>query len=214
MKKSESILLIATVGLGVVLAASQLPGKGRGGSIQVATGGSKAAMGGPQAAWRQGVTLELLVAKRAPLTPLPPTLRNPFRPVSERGVTDELGVGIRVTAIFGDGEGGDERLSALVRGSLIKADDAGVATVWVKRSEAGLPELLHGKRVRQGDTIGPLRVVYVGRRGVVLLYEGEQIPLKLHAQGADGAGSGAGRGSDSSGTRPTGTDTENPLRVE
>ncbi len=189
MKTTESILLIATVGLGVVFAATQLPGKGRGQAGQ-GPGASTPGADSSRAAPRPTPTIELLVAKRASLKPLPPTLRNPFRPVANGTAEDMVEIGIRVTGIFGDNHGGDGRLSALVRGTLIGAEhDASLSVVRIKRGEPGLAELLTGKRVREGDTIGCLRVGYVSQRGVVLLYGEERIPVRLHSQGTDGAGS-------------------------
>ena len=190
MKTTESILLIATVGLGVVFAATQLPGKDRGPSGQGPGASTPGADSSGAASRQTPTTIELLAAKRASLKPLPPTLRNPFRPVANGTVEDVVEVGIRVTGIFGDDRGGDGRLSALVRGTLIGVEhDASLSVVRIKRGEPGLAELLKGKRVREGDTIGCLRVGYVSQRGVVLLYGEERIPVKLHSQGADGAGS-------------------------
>ncbi len=202
MKTSESILLIATVGLGVVLAATQLPGKGRSQPGQ-GPGASTPGADGSGAAPRQSPTIELLVAKRASLKPLSPTLRNPFRPPAKGSIEDMVAVGIRVTGIFGNEHGDDGRLSALVRGTLIGAEhDASLGVVHIARGEPGLAELLKGKRVHEGDTIGCLRVGYVSERGVVLLYGEERIAVKLHPQGADGAGGEH----EASGTHPSETE--------
>jgi hypothetical protein len=217
MKKTELILLVVTVGLGVTFAATRLPGKGRAGPSEALDGAGLTA-GGQGAALPGAATLELLVAKRASLTPLPLSLRNPFRPAGDGPPVREVEVGIRVIGIFGDRDGVDERLAALVTGTLVGPQDdrSGLTVIRMtcdkarldeflngRRVRVGdsvddLAELLEGRRVRQGDTIGGLRVLHVAPRGVVLAYRGERLQIKLYTRGTDPGDSDH----DSSGTRP------------
>ena len=120
MKKNEKILLIGTIGLGLVLAATVLPGKGKGATQQ------------PQQTEHQGVvvkkpappTLELLASGRVKFEPLPAQMRNPFRaPVygADHKLVDfsERVEALEVTGIFNDGGA----LVAMINGRKLRTGD-------------------------------------------------------------------------------------------
>jgi len=179
VKKSEKVLLIGTIGFGLVLVASSLPGKG-GQSAPVADGGAQGVSAGPKAKQAPALTLELLATKRVELTPLPNDLRNPFRLVQEDPRAEQTRLGVQVTAIFGE----EGQLAALVKTKVLEAEKAaGDLTVVRVTAEDGARAAL-GKStvVRAGDTIGSLQVVSVKRGGVVLEYRGKRFIGKLHTR--------------------------------
>ncbi len=162
MKTSEKILLAGTIGLGLVIAAAHLPGKGRGGAAP--PGPAMRSAVGKSAAKVPPATLELLATKQVALKPLPPKIRNPFRPVPEEPVQQEIKDPAPVTTAR---KIGAEKVARLRLTGIF--DEAG-----------GLAALVNGKVVRAGDRIGELSVVRVTARGVVLEYRGERFFKELY----------------------------------
>lgn len=163
MKKSEKVLLIGTIGLGVVMAVSVVGGKaGRQAALLGLAAqnvpGTTAAKTAPRA------TIELLATKRVALEPLEPQLRNPFRPPevrSEETEKDSISPGAPVRRI------GMEKVAQLQLTGIFDED-------------GGLAALVDGKVVRAGDPVGELRVVKVEPRGVVFEYRGEVFLKKFY----------------------------------
>ena len=162
MKKSEKILLVGTIGLGLVMAVSVLGGKGGRKAASLGPAGQTAP--GTTAKTASRATLELLATKRVALEPLEPQLRNPFRPPKvkpEEAETDGLPPGAPVRRI-GMGKVAQLQLTGIF-------DEAG-----------GLAALVDGKFVRAGDPVGELRVVKVEPHGVAFEYRGEVFFKKFY----------------------------------
>jgi len=195
MKTSEKVLLAATIGLGVILAAACLPGRGRTGRSSAHEGGSLPAQ--PAAAKADAVppTLELLATGGVELAPVPEKLRNPFRPILTMKTRPGVPVELRVTGIFGE-EGNraallsGERLEPGVPGGdgpviQIEADVTRVdaylkgARVHLSSNDARLVSILRGKLVRVGDTLGGLTIEQVSLWGVRLRFEGEELFVRF-----------------------------------
>jgi len=156
MKKSEKMLLAGTIGLGVVMAATVMGGKGR---QQPAPSGpvAQAAPGQPAAKPAARATLELLATKRVELKPLDPEMRNPFR---ASGAPSDGGATDGVTPASRAQETGEELVAQLQLTGIFDED-------------GGLAALVNGTLVRAGDRVGELEVVRVDPRGVVFKYQRE-----------------------------------------
>jgi hypothetical protein len=161
MKKTEKLLLAATAGLGLVLAVAGLPGKGKGTAPAGAPGPAAAAPAAPpEARAASPPALELLLTKRAELRPVPPGMRDPFRPPNTNPVRADA-------AEQPASQTGAQRLAELKLTGVFE--------------EAGEPAaLINGKQVRVGDIIGGLRVEEVTSHSVRLEYRGERFVLDLY----------------------------------
>ncbi|MBN1918212.1 MAG: hypothetical protein JW889_09900 [Verrucomicrobia bacterium] len=206
MKKSETLMLVVTVGLGVILGATRLPGRGRTHPAPGASGdgASPAAVTTEQ----PRATLELLAAGRAELTVMPETLGNPFRSLPDKPVATGVAIVLRVTAVFGQERDADTpaegQRTALLRGERLTAGtpadgpvvrlDADTARVdaylkgehvQLAAGDALLVALLRGKLVHAGDVLGPITVEEVASGSVTLRHNGTSIIVKLRTQGWD-----------------------------
>lgn len=177
MKKSEKILLVGTIGVGLVLVATSLPGKGRRGAAPAGPAVESRACGAAVAPAGPG-TLELLARGKVALKPLVPGMRNPFRPIRAPSAEVGVQVAIKVTGIFGE----EGEPAAFVKGELIApgTGTAGLTVVRMADEKERLAVLLKGTLVRAGDTIAELKVVRVGRRGVWLEHRGQRFFVQLY----------------------------------
>jgi hypothetical protein len=163
MKQREKVLLMGTIGLGLVLSVTYLPGKGRERAVPAEPAAQQPAGEDHSEALPPPATLELLATHRVELKPLAPGMRNPFRPVS----TGTSGSGHTVTTPEGTTwEIGMEKVAALK-----------LTGILYERTR--LAALINGKPVRAGDRVGDLTVVRVTEHGVVLEYQGERFFKKL-----------------------------------
>ena len=175
MKKNEKILLIGTIGLGLVLAATVLPGKGKGGKPEPEQT-EQTEIQGVASKKKARPTLELLASGRVEFEPLLAEMRNPFRAPAhgeENKLADisEKVWALKVTGIFNEG--------------------------------GGLVAMINGKRRRTGDTIDGLTVRHITRSGIGFEYEGKYLFRTLYkppTKGTRSDGGPAGAGSDT--TKP------------
>jgi hypothetical protein len=219
MKRSERILLVVTIGLGAVLVAAYLPGRGRMDPGPGDAGGPSAAVPASATTETAPPALELQAAGRVELTPLPARMRNPFRSLPKEAASTRVAVVLQVTAVFGE----QENRAALLRGErlrpgapadgpVIRVDanlervDAYLRGERVRLSigDAELVTLLRGKLVRAGDSVGTITIEGISPRGVTLRWDEELISVDFQKRGGDqdpfgGDASGSGPGA----TKPT-----------
>jgi hypothetical protein len=177
MKKTEKLLLVASAGLGLVLAVTGLPGRGKGAGHPAAPPAAAAPVAAtPPAVNTAPPTLELLVTQRAPLAPVPPAMRDPFRPPNTNPPRP-----------------GDEAATAHESGAE-KAAQLKLTGLLEERGE--LAAFINGKVVHAGDIIGGLRVEQVTSHGVWLDYHGERYFLELYKR--------LGPGEETGGNAPAG----------
>jgi hypothetical protein len=175
-------MLVGTIGLGVVLAATHLPGKGRERRTPAEPAAQQPADEEHATALPAPATLELLAAHRVELKPLEPGMRNPFRPVGNGSSGDQA-----ITTPAGPTwEIGMEKVAALK-----------LTGILYERTR--LAALINGKAVRAGDRVGDLTVVRVTEHGVVLEYKGEQFFKKLFKRLGEPSAPGQGASADEPG---------------
>ena len=194
MRKKEKLLLAGTIGLGLVLAVTQLPGKGRERRGPAEPVAQEPANEGPAKALPPPATLELLATHRVELKPLAPGMRNPFRPVANGA---SVGGGTITTPEGTTWEIGMEKVAQLR-----------LTGILYERTQ--LAALIDGKPVRAGDRIGELEVVRVTEHGVVLEYRGERFFKKLFKRLGEPSAPGQGAPADEPGDTDWASDDAAP----
>jgi hypothetical protein len=182
MRKSEKLLLAGTIGLGLLLAVTQLPGKGHQRRAPEVPAPQPPADNGVGKALPPPATLELLATHRVELKPLAPGTRNPFRPLANG-------------ASGGEGTGPTARGTAWEIG-MEKVSELKLTGILDERTR--LAALINGKPVRAGDHVGDLTVVRVTEHGVVLEYQGQRFFKKLFERLGEPSAPGKGPPADES----------------